>query len=78
MRRLVEILTGQLGELVTDRTGLSGEYDFTLEWVRDLNGGAPGPSLFTALDEQLGLRLESAKAAVDVVVIDRMERPTAN
>ena len=76
MRRLVEILTEQLGELVADRTGLSGEYDFTLEWVRNLADSAAGPSLFTALNEQLGLRLEPAKTPVQAVVIDRVERPT--
>ena len=76
MRRLVEILTGQLGELVADRTGLSGEYDFTLEWVRNLNESAAGPSLFTALNEQLGLRLDATKTPVQSVVIDRIERPT--
>ena len=76
MRRLVEILTEQVGELVADRTGLSGEYDFTLEWVRNLADNAAGPSVFTALNEQLGLRLEAAKTPVQVVVIDRIERPT--
>lgn len=75
IRRLTEILTGQVGELVTDRTGLSGEYDFTLEWAPSTNDGAAGPSLFTALDEQLGLRLDTAKSRVQVVVIDRIERP---
>jgi uncharacterized protein (TIGR03435 family) len=74
--RLAEILTGQVGELVTDRTGLSGEYDFTLEWVPNLNDSAAGPSLFTALVEQLGLRLEAGKRPVEAVVIDRIERPT--
>ena len=76
MKRLVEILSGQLGDLVTDRTGLSGEYDFTLEWMPDVNGAGADPSLFTALIEQLGLRLDSAKSQVPVVVIDRIERPT--
>jgi len=76
--RLAEILTGQVGELVIDRTGLAGQYDFTLEWAPALNAAAAGPSLFTALDEQLGLRLESAKTAVDAVVIDRIERPTVD
>ena len=61
LSRLAEILTGQLGELVTDRTGLSGEYDFTLDWVPNLNDSAAGPSLFTSLVEQLGLRLESGR-----------------
>ena len=78
MRRFVEILTGQVGDLVADRTGLSGEYDFTLEWVPNLNDSATGPSLFTALDEQLGLRLESAKSPIQAIVIERIERPSEN
>jgi uncharacterized protein (TIGR03435 family) len=76
MRRLAEILAGQLGELVVDRTGLSGEYDFTLEWAPNLSESAAGPSVFTALNEQLGLRLEAGKSPVQAVVIDRIERPT--
>jgi uncharacterized protein (TIGR03435 family) len=76
MRRLVEILSGQIGELVTDGTGLSGEYDFTLEWVRNLNEAGAGASLFTAVVEQLGLRLESGKRPMDAIVIDQVERPT--
>lgn len=75
MPRLAEILTGQVGELVVDRTGLSGEYDFTLEWVPALNESAGGASLFTALVEQLGLRLESGRRPMEAIVIDRIERP---
>jgi uncharacterized protein (TIGR03435 family) len=78
MPRFAEILTGQVRDLVLDRTGLSGQYDFTLEWAPDLTGGAQGPSLFTALDEQLGLKLESGKTAVEAIVIDRIERLTEN
>ena len=78
MPRLAEILGGQVRDVVEDRTNLSGEYDFTLEWVPDLNGGGPGPSVFTALNEQLGLRLESSKSAVEAIVIDRIERPAAD
>jgi uncharacterized protein (TIGR03435 family) len=78
MPRLAEILAGQVGDLVADRTGLAGEYDFTLEWVPNQNDSTAGPSLFTALDEQLGLRLESAKSPVQAIVIDRIERPTEN
>ena len=74
--RLAEILTGQLGELVVDRTGVSGEYDFTLEWAPNANTSAAGASLFTAVAEQLGLRLEPGKLPMDAIVIDRIERPT--
>lgn len=66
---------------VTDRTGLTGRYDFTLEYspafLQTGNAVAtPGPSLFTALTEQLGLRLEPETKTVPVLVIDNVERPT--
>jgi uncharacterized protein (TIGR03435 family) len=76
MTRLAEIFTGQVGELVVDQTGLSGEYDFTLEWAPALNESAGGASLFTALIEQLGLRLESGKRPMEAIVLDHGERPT--
>jgi len=78
MRRLAEILAGQVGNVVADHTGLAGEYDFTLEWAPNLNDSGTGPSLFTALNEQLGLKLEATKSPVQAVVIDRIERPTEN
>jgi uncharacterized protein (TIGR03435 family) len=65
----------QLGRPVLDRTGISGVYDFTLDWIPDESA----PSLFTALQEQLGLRLEAQKGSVEVLVVDSMERkPSAN
>ena len=76
MPRLAEILSEQVGEFVADRTGLSGEYDFTLEWAPILEDSTAAPSLFTALNEQVGLKLEVAKSPVEVIVIDRVERPT--
>jgi uncharacterized protein (TIGR03435 family) len=78
MGRLAEMLTGFVGNSVSDETGLTGQYDFTLDWVRDASAEASGPSLFTALREQVGLRLVSAVKEVPVVVIDRIERPSAN
>ena len=78
MGRLVEILRGYVGNVVTNDTGLGGEYDFTLEWVQDAASDAPGPSLTTALREQLGLRLVSAEKPAPVVVIDRIGRPSEN
>ncbi len=77
---------------VVDQTGLEGRFDFTLTWTPDETqfGGRGGqlpppadpanapPGLFTAIQEQLGLKLDAAKAPVDVVVIDRLEKPTAN
>ena len=84
----------RLGRPLYDKTGLAGNYDFDLHWTPDdappMAGGAqagspgsdaatdPGPSLFTALQEQLGLRLDPQKGPVDVVVIDHIEQPSAN
>jgi uncharacterized protein (TIGR03435 family) len=73
------------GRKVIDKTGLDGLFDFHLEYARD--GGPPpadpdpahaGPSIFTAVQEQLGLRLESAKGPVTVLVIEQVERPEGN
>lgn len=77
------------GRLVLDRTGLKGRYDFTLKWTTQLNADpgdasasagsdSAGPSIWTALREQLGLRLESATGPVDIVVIDHIEQPSPN
>ncbi len=74
---LVYGLSGIVGRLIVDKTGLTGQYDIELTWSNDDESDA-GPSVFTALQEQLGLRLEPAKAQVDVVVIDYLERPSAN
>jgi uncharacterized protein (TIGR03435 family) len=62
---------------VLDRTGIAGEFDITLEWAFD-QGADNGPSIATALQEQLGLKLEAQKGAVDVLVVDHVERPSAN
>jgi len=66
---------------VVDHTGLSGRYDFTLSWTYDISvEGAPGapPSLFTAIKEQLGLRMDAVKGQAEVFVIDHVERPSEN
>lgn len=65
---------------ILDRTGLKGRYDLTLKWAseRDPSVEATGPSLFSAIEDQLGLKLESTKAPVDVLVIDSIEKPSAN
>lgn len=76
--------TSDLGRNVIDGTGLAGTFDLHLNWAMDPltgRGAAPdpaGPSLFTALQDQLGLRLESAKGPVEVLVIDHIEKPSAN
>jgi len=84
----------QLGSTVIDKTGLTDKYDYSLSFAPDESmkagilppgsgRGAPppeaeGPSIFTAVQEQLGLKLEAQKEPVDVVVIDHMEPPTGN
>jgi uncharacterized protein (TIGR03435 family) len=90
---LIGFLSRQVGRPVIDKTGLTGKYDFTFEWrpdqsatVKALEGGADaaappepsGPSIFTALQEQLGLKLESQKGPVEFVVIDHVEMPSQN
>jgi uncharacterized protein (TIGR03435 family) len=69
------------GRSVLDKTGLEGKkFDFDLKWTRDnrIEAGDSGPSLFTALQEQLGLKLVSSKAPGAVLVVDLMERPSPN
>ena len=83
LRRFAEFLSDEAGRPVVDRTGLSGSYELTLDWTPDdsptTNDSAAGPSLFTALQEQLGLKLDSTKGPVEMLVIDRAERtPTEN
>jgi uncharacterized protein (TIGR03435 family) len=83
MPGFVRALAGMLGSSVVDETGLSGAYDFKLEWIRDAAeaGGAPATSLdwiFSALPQQLGLRLEARKTPTEMLIIDGIEKPTAN
>ena len=78
MGRMVEILGGFTGSVVSNDTGLGGEYDFTLEWFQDAAANDPGPTLFTALREQLGLRLVSTEKLAPVIVIDHIDRPSDN
>jgi uncharacterized protein (TIGR03435 family) len=77
MSELAFSLSGTVDRMVIDSTGVTGEYDFELTWSPD-NSADAGPAIFTALQEQLGLKLEPAKAPVDVVVIDHLERPSEN
>jgi uncharacterized protein (TIGR03435 family) len=79
---------GQLGRPVVDRTGLSGAFDFRIEWTPEPNPSAPssaeeqsdlsGPSFYQALKQQLGLKLIKTRARLQVLVIDHVERPSAN
>jgi uncharacterized protein (TIGR03435 family) len=74
---------------VVDRTGLAGKYDFTLEWRPDQVQAGPNPpqlppevearpDLFGAIQEQLGLKLEATKTPVDVMVVDKVQKPSDN
>jgi uncharacterized protein (TIGR03435 family) len=73
---LMRRLSASLGRAVVDRTGLSGSFDLELQWSPDQTADTPGPSLFTAIQEQLGLKLESQRAPVEVLVIDSISQPT--
>jgi uncharacterized protein (TIGR03435 family) len=77
MKVFAQYLSRRLGQQVVDKTGLPGSYDFTLEYEPDEAAGA-GPSIFAAVQEQLGLRLQSGKGSVDLLIVDRAERPTDN
>ena len=78
MARLCNILGRQLDRTVIDKTGLKGEFDFSLEWAPDQAVDSSGPFIFAALQEQLGLKLLARKGPVEIIVIDRIDRPTAN
>jgi uncharacterized protein (TIGR03435 family) len=86
MDALTSALSPFVSRVVADRTGLTGLFDFDLKWTPDatpqqpadtppLNIDPNGSSIFTALQEQLGLRLDSARGPVDVVVIDSVASP---
>jgi uncharacterized protein (TIGR03435 family) len=94
MTDLASILADLLGKPVDDKTGLEGLFDFAMEWTPDAvserslkpgaerqeppSDGQTGPSIFTALQETLGLKLETKKVTVETVVIDHSEKPSAN
>jgi uncharacterized protein (TIGR03435 family) len=82
MREFAPDLGYFLDRPAVDQTGLTGRYDFQLQWAVDeskapADGSAP-PGLFTAIQEQLGLKLEPVKAPTDVLVVDAVQRPGAN
>ncbi|HTW63233.1 MAG TPA: TIGR03435 family protein [Bryobacteraceae bacterium] len=70
------------GRPVLDKTGLTGSYDFTLDWSPDFGGPHPpdpsGADLFTALQEQLGLKLEPQRVPIEMLIIDHAGRPSEN
>lgn len=71
-------LANQLGRFVVDKTSLPGAYDWVLEWDPDPNAESTRPSLFTAVQQQLGLKLESQKGPMELFVIDHAERASQN
>jgi uncharacterized protein (TIGR03435 family) len=78
--QLVMCLSDVLSRRVVDKTSLTGKYDINLKWTPDDQQGTPdaGPTLFTALGEQLGLKLQAAKGPVDTLVVDHVEKPSPN
>jgi Protein of unknown function (DUF3738) len=83
---LTQELSRELGRDIIDKTEIKGRYDLTLKWTQDAgattdsaaSSADSGPSIFTAVLEQLGLKLEPAKAPVQVLVIDHAEMPSEN
>jgi uncharacterized protein (TIGR03435 family) len=81
MSEFQRFLTGQTQRTVIDRTGLTGAWDFELTFAppqlgADVTGDRDVPTLFTAIQEQLGLKLDATRGPAEVLVIDRVERPT--
>jgi uncharacterized protein (TIGR03435 family) len=92
-QRRIQVTNGSIADIalvlkfytdrpLVDQTGLKGRYDFQLAWTFDETraptDGSAAPSLFTAVQEDMGLKLEPAKAPADVLVVDKVERPGAN
>lgn len=90
---LAQTLSDATSHKVIDKTGITGSYDFKLDWTPEPGQMAPppgpenetlpppdpsGPSIFTAIEEQLGLKLQATRGPVEVIVIDRVEKPSAN
>ena len=71
------ILSSLVDRVVVDKTGLAGDFALKFDWG-PVDPTSDGPSLFTALEEQLGLKLEPRKGSVDILVIDHVERPSEN
>jgi uncharacterized protein (TIGR03435 family) len=89
MASFADSLGQQVDRIIVDNTGLKGKYDFTLEWSPENHEGSivsaveekvglTGLSIFEALPQQLGLKLESTKGPVQVIVVDSVDRPTSN
>lgn len=78
MAKLAETLSRNLGAPVADLTETAGAFDFKLEWSVEGDANDAQSALFEALQSQLGLKLESRKLPVDVIVVDKAEKPSEN
>jgi uncharacterized protein (TIGR03435 family) len=81
MENMIFSLSGAVGRVIIDKTGLGEKkFEIKLKWTPDEQQGAAdaGPGLFSAIEEQLGLKLIASRGPVDTVVIDRMEKPSPN
>jgi uncharacterized protein (TIGR03435 family) len=86
MATLAQLLRGDAGRLVIDKTGLTGSYRLSLTYERAASGRGPDvatspdalPLIFTAIQEQVGLKLQASKVSRETLIIDRLERPTEN
>lgn len=78
MEQLARSIGSELGRVVVDKTELPGGYDVNFEWQAEPAADSLSPSIFTALREQLGLKLESTKAPVNVLVVDSAQKASPN
>ncbi len=80
MRHFAEVLSRHMDLPVVNRTGLDGAFNLKLEWAPQTTRQSTdaGPSIYTAIQEQLGLRLRAEKTPINVLVIDHVEKPTEN
>jgi uncharacterized protein (TIGR03435 family) len=78
MKLLATTLQGFIGDAVVDETGLAGRFDLNLDFNVDERASSEGPTVFEAVQRQLGLKLEPRKGPVEVIVIDHVEKPSAN
>jgi uncharacterized protein (TIGR03435 family) len=83
MQQLADLLSNLMDRLVIDQSGRNGIFNVHMIWSAegdklDTNGDDTGPSIFTAIEDQLGLRLQATSAAVPTLIIDHIERPSEN
>jgi uncharacterized protein (TIGR03435 family) len=81
MASLAKAISNRVDRTVIDKTGLAGNFDFDLQWSREESpdpGGDAPPTIFTAIEEQLGLKLQPGKGPVDTLVVDHAEMPSEN